>query len=195
MERDADLHLVFGQVAAHRDGGGLGHRRVLRDRLLHVDRRDVLAPPADVVLLPVDEAEVAVGVEPAEVAGVEPQVPEGRDGGFGVAVVALEHDVGPAGPADDLADLTGRHLPVLGVEQPHLEELVVDLPGGARLERRGDPAQGERHGFADGVERGEVDVPAPFHGRLRARPGSARRARCGRGRRRRPGPRAGSTAS
>ena len=44
------------------------------DEGLHLERRDVLAPPADGVAQPVDEVVPAVVVDPERVAGVEPAV-------------------------------------------------------------------------------------------------------------------------
>ena len=50
--------------------------------------RDVLAAPADRVLEPVDEAEIAVCITDHPVAGVEPAVPPGLDGLFRHAEIA-----------------------------------------------------------------------------------------------------------
>ena len=58
------------------------HRRMLVEHALDLDRRDVLAAAADHVLLAVDEVEVAFGVAPHHVAGVEPAVGPGLVGGF-----------------------------------------------------------------------------------------------------------------
>ena len=57
------------------------------DLTLHLERRDVLAAPADVVLDPVDEEVVLVRVLPECVACVQPQVAEQTQAGLWIAVV------------------------------------------------------------------------------------------------------------
>ena len=76
VEHDADLHVLFAERAGDGVGGALRHRRMAQHRPLDLEGGDVLAPAADGVLLAVDEEQVPVLVEPAEVAGVEPQVAE-----------------------------------------------------------------------------------------------------------------------
>ena len=49
-----------------------GVRRMLQEDVLHVAREDVEATADDEVLLPVHHVQVAVGVETADVAGVQP---------------------------------------------------------------------------------------------------------------------------
>ena len=66
------------------------HRRMLVQHALDLDRRDVLAAAADHVLLAVDEVQVAVGVAPHDVAGVEPAAGPGLVGGRLVLQVAGE---------------------------------------------------------------------------------------------------------
>ena len=78
--------------------GMLAHER------LDLERRDVLAAPADRVLHAVDEVVVAVLVVAEAVAGVEPAVAPRRRGLLGHAVVAGVHHPRVAGAHDQLAD-------------------------------------------------------------------------------------------
>src|SRR3954454_18757291 len=120
-DRAADLLLDLGirgqlgeRPAGEPHGGGVGvdrqqgdeiglvvpHRHRLADerhclqRRLDVGRRDVLAAGRDdELLLPVDDAQVAVLVELTDVAGVQPAVlVERLTGAFRVVEIALEHD-------------------------------------------------------------------------------------------------------
>ena len=68
--------LLAESLVGHADDRGLGHVGVLVERGFDLGRVDVLAAADDDVLQPVDDVEVAVGVEAAEVAGVEPAVGE-----------------------------------------------------------------------------------------------------------------------
>jgi hypothetical protein len=45
-----------------------------QQHLLHLERGDVLAAPADRILEPIDEPEIGVGLADDPIAGVEPQV-------------------------------------------------------------------------------------------------------------------------
>src|SRR5512132_1449429 len=76
--------------------------RVLQQRRLDVPWKDVEAAPDDQVLLAVDDVDVPVVVEAAQVAGVEPAVPDRLRRQLRRAPVA-EHD--RAGTDADLADL------------------------------------------------------------------------------------------
>jgi hypothetical protein len=78
---------------------------MLRERLLHLDRVDVLAAADDHVLDPVGEEEVAVLVDVAAVAGAQPAVLGQRRRGLRRAVVVPAHDVRRAQP--HFADLAG----------------------------------------------------------------------------------------
>ena len=62
-----------------------------RTAALDLERRDVLAAAADRVLDAIDEEEIAVGVLPEQVAGVEPAVAPDRGRRLGHAVVAGVH--------------------------------------------------------------------------------------------------------
>ena len=63
------------------DHGGLAHRGVLVEDLLDLARVDVVAAADDELLLAVDDEEVAVLVDAADVAGAEPAVGVDRLGG------------------------------------------------------------------------------------------------------------------
>ena len=71
----SDLAVQFVGLADH---SGFAHRRVLVEHLLDDARVDVHAVDVDHVLLAVDDAEVAVVVLGAEIAGAEPLAEEGR---------------------------------------------------------------------------------------------------------------------
>ena len=66
---------------------------MFHDRVFDFDGGDVLAAGDDDVLLAVAEFDVAVGMDDADVAGVEPAAAEGLLGGFGIGVVAGHHVV------------------------------------------------------------------------------------------------------
>src|SRR6187200_2699617 len=83
---------------------------------LDLEARDVLAPAPQVVGLAIDEEQVAVVVDPADVAGVVPPVPARRDGRLWPTPVALEHRVRPLRTNDDLALGPAGDLVVVVVE-------------------------------------------------------------------------------
>ncbi len=137
------------------EDGHLADGRVAHEDLLDLDRVDVLAAGDDHVLLAVDERDVAVLVDLAEVAGVEPAAAErlGRR--------LRQHPV----PGEDvlaaheqLADLAHGDVAVVGVDEARLDvqqraadraELVLDVLGvehGHGRRRLGQPeALLERH--------------------------------------------------
>ncbi len=130
LDRGGDLEVVLGQGAGdgvHRD---VGQRAVAHEDRLHLVARDVLTPAAQVVRLAVDEVEVAVFVDPADVARVVPEIAHRLDGDLGTAPVALEHHVRLLGTNHDLAVGSRREFVVVVVEDPDIEELVVDDAGG-----------------------------------------------------------------
>ena len=144
-QHDDDLHLVLAELGRHPDGSGLEHRRMVVHDLLDLVRRDVLAAPPHRVLLAVDEVQIAVLVEGAEVAGVEPQVAPGLERGVGVPVVAEHHRVRLVAAVDDLADLPRRergvpvvHLGVTGHHTIALEGRAAGIASGAVGEHGAD---------------------------------------------------------
>ena len=68
----------------NRKGGRLPHGAMLEQRFLHVARGHLLAAPVDDLLEPARDGQIAVRVEPAQVAGAEPAVDERSLIGFGV---------------------------------------------------------------------------------------------------------------
>ncbi|MNV58356.1 hypothetical protein D3C71_1507240 [compost metagenome] len=91
------------------------------DLAFQLERRDVLAAPADHVLQPVHEKERAVAVAPERVTRVEPAIAHGRGGRFGVAVVAGKQRPGPMRADQQFADLAVRHRAVLRIAHAKLE--------------------------------------------------------------------------
>ncbi len=123
------------------DDCGFQDRRMGVEDVLDLLRVDVLTTADDHVLDPVDEDEVAVGVEVADVAGVQPAILEGAGRLFGLVEVAA-HDVGAAD--DHLALPFGRGPPV-DVEQGDLLAGQRE-PHGAGLARPVDRVDGRRAG-------------------------------------------------
>ena len=120
------------------DDAGLDDVGVVEQDGLDVDGVDVVAAPDDDVLLATDDVEVAVGVEPGQVAGVEPAVLPGAGGGLGVAVVLA---LAPLHAQHGLTDLAGGHLVAVVVEDLHLE-------GGHGLAHRPDALEASPLGMA-----------------------------------------------
>src|ERR1700757_1653428 len=82
--------------------GDLAHCRMLVKDFLDLARIHVVPAPDDHVLLAVDDEEVAVRIDPRDVAGVKPAVADRLPGRVAAPPVAL-HDV--VALDDDLADL------------------------------------------------------------------------------------------
>ena len=97
--------------------------------LLDLARIDVGAAGDDEVLGAVLEVQIAVGVEGADVAGVQPAAAQGRGRGLVVAPIAGHHHVAAA---EDFAGLARRQWPVLRVRNHHLD-------AGIRPAGRGEP--------------------------------------------------------
>jgi hypothetical protein len=83
---DRQHHLVLGPhgVGGDGEGGDLADARVADHRRLHLEGGDVLASAADAVLGAVQVGVAVVAVRHAEVAGVEPEVPERLHRGIGL---------------------------------------------------------------------------------------------------------------
>ena len=58
----------------HAEDARLGHGRMCQQHRLDLGRIDVLAAGDDQVVAPVDDVQVALGVEVAQVAGVQPAI-------------------------------------------------------------------------------------------------------------------------
>ena len=75
-KQDKGFDFLGSQRVGHTDGGGQRHRRVIHQRRLDLDRRDVLAPGDDDVLAAVAQLDVHVRVQNADVARVKPAAAE-----------------------------------------------------------------------------------------------------------------------
>src|SRR5437588_4127942 len=120
-EHGMDL-LSANLVGTPDDGGGLD-ACVLEQHVFDLARVHVLAAADDHVLLAVDEVVVAVLVDVADVARVQPPAAKRLGGRLRIAEVA-HHDVSPA--EADLAELARRNLVVAGVE--HRDVLAPNRP-------------------------------------------------------------------
>ena len=118
LERDVGHRQFAGMQVGLADRGGERHRRMLLQRLLDHRRVDVVAAADDQVLGAAGQVEVAVLVQVAEVAGVEPAGLEPDVLVVLVAQVTREH-VGSAHA--DHADF-GRRALADGIAR------AVDLP-------------------------------------------------------------------
>ncbi len=108
---------------------GFEHGRVLVERVLDLDRVHVLAAAHDHVLGPVDEEQVALVVQVAEVARPVPALVQGLGGGLRVLPVAGHH---ARTAHQHLADLARRDALVVGTDDGHLD-------AGDRLAAGGEP--------------------------------------------------------
>ena len=113
-------------------GGGRRDLGMAQQDLLDLEGGDVLAAPADRVLQPVDELEIAVGLANDAVAGMEPQVPPGLDRLLGRAEIARREGEGRLGAQHQLARRAVRDLVVLAVDHARGEALE-DAAHGAGL--------------------------------------------------------------
>src|SRR6185437_1567616 len=100
------------------------HRRLVDGRVvgqhpLHLCRVDVEPADDHNVLQPVKDAQVAVGPDGADVAGVQPAVSVDHLGGGRRVVEVAGHHVGP--PDEDLAGLAGRLVPAVGTADPEVD--------------------------------------------------------------------------
>ena len=182
------------------DGSGLADERDRLERRLEVGGADVLAAGRDdQLLLAVDDAQVAVVVELADVAGVQPAVGVERLGGLLRVVEVADEDVAAA--ADHLAvvaelhiatrdcgaDGAGldaarcpRHRPrrlghAVDLRQRHADGAVPleQLPGDRRRAGDRELRLVETDDFAHGTKRNvlqEVPGRVLFRGRLAPRP-------------------------
>ncbi len=134
------------------DGGGLD-RRVLVERVLDLDRGDVLAAGDDDILGAVLELDVAVRMAHAEIAGVEPAAGEGGLRGLRVLEVALHHDIAAHHDLAERGAVARDGLHRFGIEhvEPFERRVAHALP---RLQ----------HGLLGGGQGVPVAVPVVDHG-------------------------------
>ena len=105
-----------------------------QQHLLDLARIDVHAAADDQVLGAVLQREVAVRVEAADVAGVQPAAAQRLGGGLGLVPVAGHHHVAPD---QDLADLAGGELAVVVVDDADLDAGAGDADALQRSRQRG----------------------------------------------------------
>src|SRR5262245_16041918 len=92
-DHDKSHHLLAPVLMGKADDGGLIDRRMSQQNLLHLPRENVLAAGDDHVVLAIDQIEIALIVEPAEVAGGEPLAPHRFFHYPGQVEIAGEHQV------------------------------------------------------------------------------------------------------
>ena len=111
---------------------------MLVERVLDLDRGNVLAARNDDVLGAVLELDVAVGMHDAEIAGMEPAAGEGLVGGLPVLQIALHDDVAAEHHLADRLAVGGRLLHRRGVHHGQAFERRVAhaLPRLLRRARR-----------------------------------------------------------
>mmetsp|Transcript_62255 Transcript_62255/g.203192 ORF Transcript_62255/g.203192 Transcript_62255/m.203192 type:complete len:288 (+) Transcript_62255:3281-4144(+) len=112
LDDDRDADALFQDVVRHHECDASLDPGVRLDGVLDLEGRDNLAAPVDDLLGAAGNVEVAVLVQPTQVAGVEPAVlEEALLGGHGVALVALKerrplhHDVADGARGHLLADV------------------------------------------------------------------------------------------
>ena len=111
QDGDEALDLLLGQLGRHADHRRLRHVGVRTERLLDLDRGDVLAAAADHLLPAADERVRPVGVPVHEIAGAQPALGTDNLGRLlGHAPVAPHH--GRVSQLE-LSDLAVRHRPAL----------------------------------------------------------------------------------
>src|SRR5579884_804160 len=133
------------------DDRGLHDRRMLVQGALHLGGGDVLPAGDDEVLLAILDVEVAVFVDPPDVPGVKPAVPDGGCRRLWVSPVALEHF---GASKHHLAQLVGQDLLPLLVDDPNreMDDRLADRPDlGDHVLTVHEGVPGHRLGEAVGV--------------------------------------------
>lgn len=102
----------------HAEDGDLSHLWVSEDRLLDLSTGHVFPARLDHVLLAVDNIEIALVVEPPQIAAVEPAALERFRRLLRIVVVAKD-EMGAA--VDDLADLSDRQVRAIIVDDAGLD--------------------------------------------------------------------------
>src|SRR4051812_10035299 len=116
VQHDDGVHCLTPGLVGYPEHGRLGDCGMTVERVLHLDRIDVLRSGDDHVLGSIDDEEVVPFVEVAEVAGVVPATAQRTSGRLRVSPVADGHGVGSGEHLPDLADLT---IGVIGAHDPH----------------------------------------------------------------------------
>src|SRR5205085_5947489 len=113
-----------------------------------------------------EKVEIAILVEPADVAGVEPQIAPGLHRIGGTIPITLKDDVRPLRPRDDLAGGADRQRGVAIIDDLDVE-VVAGLARASRWTRRHarrDAADRRRlgHAIADRALCRDAEAHAPF---------------------------------
>src|SRR4051812_21603078 len=116
MQHHDGVHRLTPRFVRYSEHGGFGDRRMTVQRVLHLDRIDVLGSRDDHVLRSIDHEEVVAIVEVAEVAGVVPAAAQRSRGCLRVPPVAGGHGVGSG---DDLADFADLAIGVIHAHDAH----------------------------------------------------------------------------
>ena len=125
LERHGGTDLLAELVVRDTDHGSLGDRRVLIQDFLNLARIDVEPAADDHVLLPVDNVEVAILVDSAEVTGAEPAAGDRRSRRLRLTPVPL-HDVVTGD--HDLADLAGLQFGAVGIRPRASRTPAIGVP-------------------------------------------------------------------
>ena len=156
---DEGVHELAAVAVGHADDRGLEHVRVLLQHILDLARVDVEATDEDHLFLPSADEEVAVVVELANVAGVQPAVVKRLGRGRRQVPVAAhqlwaarQHLADPPRPAGA--------VPVLQVLQ-HQFGVLERQPHRAGLQRLG--------GIVVGQDRAGLGLPVPLQDRYAGR--------------------------
>src|SRR6187401_3038930 len=114
------------------DDGRLGNARETQDDVLDVERRHPFAAGLDDILDTVHDFQISVGIDDADVAGMQPAIPPKLLRALGFSEIALRK---PGRAHDDftLADTVVRHVVHLRVDDAQLHEW--ERPSGPAKER------------------------------------------------------------
>src|SRR5579875_497074 len=123
------LDLLAHTLRWNTDHRRFDHRRMAIEHLFNVTRVDVESTANNQVFFALDDVQVAVFIEAAHIAGMQPAIAQGRLCLFGHVVVAL-HDIRPA--RDDLAHLAGGNGLIIVIHDAYLNT-IDRLAHGTRL--------------------------------------------------------------
>src|SRR5262249_4245626 len=119
-ENNRGSDLLTQRIVREPNNRSLQHRRVLIEHLFHLAGVDIETPSYDELLLAVDDVVIAVVVDPAHVAGLEPAAGKRGLCLCGPLPVTL-HDVVAA--YGDLAHLAGGHLTSAVIHETEIDAL------------------------------------------------------------------------
>ena len=124
---DDRVHRLDPALVGHAEDRDLEHRGVRSEGILDLERVHVLAAGDDHVLGSIEQVEVVLVVDVADVTRAVPAVDERRLGRLRVLPVA-DHHVRPSD--DDLAGDARRARVAVGVDDAHLDthDLLADRP-------------------------------------------------------------------